>query len=96
MINTSTTAGKIAVMQAYENGKKIEAYLNDDIGWSGFLGNEPLWKWCEYDYRIKPQTVEEASISSANKHLYETSEAARSHTQGFVKGAQWQKEQDNE
>jgi hypothetical protein len=48
----TTTAEKIAVMQAFEDGEAIERL---DCGkWSPF-NYEPSWNWYKYSYRIKPQ-----------------------------------------
>jgi len=63
-IDTSTTAGKIKVMQAYEDGSAIQAHyrLHNRNGWLDFLGGDvPEWRWLDCDYRIKPQTVEDAA-----------------------------------
>ena len=49
-----TTAEKIAVMQAFEEGKKIEIDIQDGRGFH-CLGWIPNWNWEENDYRIKPQ-----------------------------------------
>jgi len=51
-IDTSTIEGKIAVMQAFKEGKKIEnrhRALSDT--WTGCCA--PSWNWHSYDYRIK-------------------------------------------
>ena len=92
MIDTSTTAGKIAVMQAFVSGLAIEAISHNE--WIVLRGDvEIAWKWDELDYRIKPQTVEEAAIDYADNTLgmiYSRTQQER----GFVAGAQWQKEQD--
>jgi len=93
MIDTSTTAGKIAVMQAFEDGKAIQ-YKNRGYSWVDFRVNTPMWNWKEVGYRIKPQTVEEAAIETANKHFYETKEHSNAHLNGFRAAIQWQKEQD--
>lgn len=53
----TTTAEKIAVMQAFEEGKAIQykpSMAADVAGnWARSLG--PLWNWDRYSYRIKPQ-----------------------------------------
>lgn len=49
-----TTAEKIAVMQAFEDGEKIEcADLCRPNNWTGL--KHPLWNWQDYKYRIKPK-----------------------------------------
>jgi len=53
-IDTSTTAGKIAVMQAFERGEKCETRLSSGpTEWKNLI--YPSWDWAEYDYRIKPR-----------------------------------------
>lgn len=91
-IDTSTTAGKIAVMQAFADGKIVQFKNSAACGWDSLEpGDQPMWCWNECDYRIKPQTVEEAA-----KHQDRVfkNDAERSEYQlGFVTGAEWQKSQ---
>ena len=86
-----TTLEKIAVMQAFEDGKTIEYNIKDrGIGWA--KSSYPLWNWGESDYRIKPLTLEEAA--SKYCEYWEVSileKAAVKNT--FKAGAKWQKEQ---
>ena len=50
-----TTAGKIAVMQAYEDGKQIQ-FSNNNNEWKDWtIPLEPIWNWVDYDFRIKPE-----------------------------------------
>ena len=53
-IDTSTTAGKIAVMQAFADGKKIQAMTKGRIIWDDIKAN-PCWDWSYFNYRIVPQ-----------------------------------------
>lgn len=49
---TTTTAQKIAVMQAFAEGKNIEC-LSFNRTWSAFQkGHEPVWNWDDFDYRV--------------------------------------------
>lgn len=52
-----TTEEKIAIMQAYAEGKKIEYKVNGhDEYWAQWvIQEEPQWDWGWYDYRIKPE-----------------------------------------
>lgn len=53
-IDTSGTAGKIAVMQAFAEGNRIEGYYR--FGTSGWCTHtKPNWDWTSYDYRISQQ-----------------------------------------
>lgn len=47
-----TTEEMIAVMQAYADGKKIEATAKSEAGWS--ISLDPSWNWYLYDYRVAP------------------------------------------
>lgn len=47
---------KIAVMQAYADGKEIEACNSKSTGY--YLCIEPHWDWSSWDYRIKPKAPE--------------------------------------
>lgn len=91
-IDTSTTSGKIQVMQARDDGKVIESIkLDIENGWK--VTDYPAWNWFQYVYRIKPQTVAEAA------KIYAATPKATLVNQSeydFEQGAQWQKEQDNE
>ena len=48
-----TTVEKIAVMQAYVDGKEIECRSDDCPAWDKTAS--PLWNWYKTDYRIKPE-----------------------------------------
>lgn len=48
-----TTKEKIAIMQAFEDGKKIELYSKTDNVW--YSATSPDWNWAICDYRIKPE-----------------------------------------
>ena len=90
-IDTSTTAGKIEVMQAFIDGKGIEgkAIVNDK--WIRI--SPSTWDWKNLDYRIAPQTVEEAARESGRERFYETNDQYEAHMSGFVRGSKWKKEQ---
>ena len=47
------TAEKIAVMQAFEDGEKIEYRIVNGVDWK--LMGQPEWDWVYGDYRIKPE-----------------------------------------
>lgn len=49
----STTKEKIAVMQAFEDGKEVE--LEGSIQW--LPANNPNWNWAETNYRVKPEPM---------------------------------------
>lgn len=48
-----TTAEKIAVMQAYEDGKEIEYSYKDCPAWK--RATTPTWNWSTTDFRVKPE-----------------------------------------
>lgn len=48
-----TTKEKIAVMQAYEDGKKIEICGKTEKVWHNAIS--PDWNWAACDYRIKQE-----------------------------------------
>ncbi len=54
-IDTSTTDSKIAVMQAFLDGKVIELCDADGV-WS--VADAPAWRWGERRYRIKREPRE--------------------------------------
>lgn len=49
---TSTIAEKIAVMQAFEDGKTIEARSRRETEALWKRLNFPAWDWIGYDYRV--------------------------------------------
>lgn len=52
-----TTQEKIAIMQAFADGKEIEITPNSHEGiWT--LCKEPNWDWPMYDYRVKEEPKE--------------------------------------
>lgn len=55
------TKEKIAVMQAWLDGKKIEATGRHNVLWYEVEG-EPEWNWGFNTYRIKPEEVIRPSI----------------------------------
>lgn len=55
MIDTSTIQGKIAVMQAFADGKAIEVSPKRGNIWE--KTNHPYWSWALNDYRIYEEPV---------------------------------------
>lgn len=55
------TKEKIAVMQAWLDGKKIQVDSNYVGIWYEIVG-EPRWNWISNTYRIKPEEVIKPSI----------------------------------
>ena len=49
------TKEKIAIMQAFVDGKKIEYYSKIDNDWIT-VSSEPDWDWFHYKFRIKPDS----------------------------------------
>lgn len=57
-IDTSTTAGKIAVMQHYEGGGYIQSRMKNEGRWSGKFAKSTLvrdcdWNWEHLEYRVE-------------------------------------------
>ena len=50
-----TTKEKIAVMQAFDEGKPIEYKLATDSDTDWVLNSDPQWDWEKCIYRIKPE-----------------------------------------
>lgn len=85
-IDTSTTAGRIAVMQAWEEGRDIEvAVLGGDSPWRkahGGLNNLPNgeWDWKTYDYRIAPPPPVKTALQAAHEYLKKNPDMPDSNT----------------
>lgn len=99
-IDTNTTAGKIALMQAYEDGKELEFKNHKASSWeyleSG-TGIYPAWDWLGSDYRIKPQTVEEAAKECFNQvQASEPMAGVNWIEEIFISGVKWRDENPKE
>lgn len=67
-----TIEEKIAVMQAFADGKIVEKYYEGGVGWQPII--EPDWDWRCYDYRVyvenqQPRTWEEFCEQHKNATL---------------------------
>lgn len=62
-IDTTTTAGKIAVMQAFERGEPCEWQYIEGDGDEWMKVEVPSWNWSENNYRIKPRDPMEFIIA---------------------------------
>lgn len=60
------TKNKIAIMQAFCEGKKIEYQSHMGKGWHGV--NEPAWDWPRCSYRVAP-IVEEKTLTVSGKKV---------------------------
>lgn len=64
----TTLSGKIAVMQHFLNGGKVEYTSIGQNYWADYV--EPSWNWALFDYRIKEEPKEYEIFSfKANKDL---------------------------
>lgn len=58
-----TTKKKIEIMQAFEDGKKIEC-RSSGLEWKEWiLLQEPTWNWAECDYRVKEEPPKQRMIN---------------------------------
>jgi hypothetical protein len=88
-IDTSTTAGKIAVQQAWIEGKVIKyKCFKSEITRTLSKNRQPMWAWDKNRYFIVPQTAKEGF-----EELYRNMENLEYH-KFFEGGVEWQKEQD--
>lgn len=68
-----TLEEKIAIMQAYLNGKPIEVKISGLNKWELIYGREPNWNWGDTDYRVKEPTKPSINwdhISKSYKYLF--------------------------
>lgn len=73
-IDTATTAGKVAVMQAFVRGERIE--MNDFAHrgtWDELRTSdgEPDWRWNSLDYRIATPVPTRTALSEARERVSE-------------------------
>lgn len=88
------TAEKIKVMQAYEDGKIVEYQIPCRPGWRDMpFVEDPSWNWGAIKYRIKPETLEEASTACINKLC---GFGADREYEAFKAGAKWQEVRGND
>ena len=76
-MNREETKKAIAVMQAYVDGKQIEA-AQEGSEWRASL---PIWDWGPNEYRVKPEPIE-CWVTIFNGHVCSTchdSEESASH-----------------
>ena len=57
-MNRVETKKAIAVMQAYVDGKQIEAAQENYTSTLQEGCDSPLWDWSSYSYRVKPEPIE--------------------------------------
>lgn len=84
----SNTIDKIKVMQAFVDGSLVQKEHGSDGNWRG--DSDPSWSWFSYNYRIKPETLEEFACD------YSISIETPSIAMAVIAGAKWQKEQDKD
>jgi hypothetical protein len=78
-----TTAEKIAVMQAYVEGKEIQFCESGKETWLdlNLQDSEPRWNWERCDYRVKPKPREWWFVDVYQSPLFDSREAAEEHRQ---------------
>lgn len=59
----TTLAEKIAVMQAFERGERVQCKRKDDKSWHDIDG--AVWDWSWYEYRIAPRQIDLVEVLEA-------------------------------
>lgn len=84
-IDTTTTAGKIEVMRAYENGEKVvfsRRGADDHSHWRDLqhATNNPGWDWIKLDYRVveNPRVLWVNLYADRTAYSYFSEQEARS------------------
>ena len=72
---TMSTDEKIAILQAYEEGKKIQFYDSTSDHWC--TTSEPLWNFHAHDYRVKVEPREVYIEFCNSGDIYQTSTTQR-------------------
>ena len=69
--DTSTTAGKIAVMQAHKRGERVEVRVRKSAmpNWYQVDAGELVWDWKFSDYRIAPPTAPRSALQNARSRM---------------------------
>lgn len=71
-IDTETTAGKISIMQAFEDGAECQWRYKGTGAWEPV--ENPSWNWDRNEYRIKPTGPREFYVSVADGVAYHYTE----------------------
>jgi len=74
-METDLTAGKIRVMQAYVDGKEIQARERtlSPPDWVDFRRDDaPCWNWFASDYRVKPEPREWWTVDVYSAPLFKS------------------------
>lgn len=85
-VDTTTTAGKIAVMQAYLDGQEVHVRIKGSSEWhrvypAGNAASEPEWDWPGNEYRLKPLEPREFFVS-----VYPEDDGKPDEAWGYVHG----------
>lgn len=62
----TTTAEKIAVMQAFERGEKVEFKYPSGTVW--FASDSPVWNWDACQYRVAPKPIDLVDVLEGIGH----------------------------
>lgn len=65
-MNTTPTQKKIAIMQAFLNGEKIEYKGYCDAIWRDVETTNPSWNWQHFEYRVKENNTQKLFIPYKN------------------------------
>lgn len=66
-VDTSTTGGKVYVMESFMNGESLEFKIRGPSEWTKC--REPQWDWYAYDYRIADPYADLKSAHAAGKTI---------------------------
>ena len=86
----TTLVEKIAVMQAFEYGEKIQTKYNESSrnSWNPWAGtSHPIWAWNTFDYRVAPKPPREfwVNVYSHSMCTHPTKEQALQQGVGRMK-----------
>lgn len=77
-------------MQAFEDGRIIQSKYGSG-SWCERV--DPVWNWKGFNYRIKPETVEEAAKEYYKFMAWVSRDPNETFIDGAEFGAEWQKQQ---
>lgn len=81
----TTLAEKIAVMQAFERGERVQCKRKDDKSWHDIDG--AVWDWSWYEYRIAPRQIDLVEVLEALRLNIEGEQQSLAEVAGHTWGA---------
>ena len=84
-----TLAEKMAVMESFQRGERIESMQCLTTNESWIVETEPEWNWVYYDYRVKTKPVERWGYMNQSGEVCESTYPTKAIAEGVFRMAQF-------